>query len=597
MRYIKCSSSLCGIYLAQIILAEPLVTIQKSQVTYHGIISQSIEHFQNIKYAHDTSGQRRFSPPESFIPPPGTIVDALSPGPSCLQTQDAMLPFFSETGEISEDCLHLRISRPATNTIDSESKLPVVLWVHGGGVVKGSSYDPHFDPTNLIKLSVSDGKPIIYVAINYRLTIFGFARTPSLKNEKSLNGGMRDQRMAMEWVKENIEDFGGDSQRITAFGLSAGGTFISLHTMAYGGDRGVPFQQAWMMSGPPATALNMTSDATEIHTKAVAELAGCDLEDSKMLQCLRDLPFEQLLKTAMDYSRETHPPADIPIVFGWTQNDGAINAGPAHLIQTEEDMIMPIKAFAHALTNEQLKTLFSLYPVESFEVELQNYKTQSPGVEVTVHYFRLSRILRDLLFTCSSLEFGYQMFSQTRTTSNPNFNNVRFYNLNQSMLTPIWKGAGMPYIGVSHGSDTNYIFNGVFPEGEISAEDQALSESLARSLINFATTSDPDSKNDVEDEWPSAFPSVGVSNGFPSSVKIQVIGGPYGTGSSSITVSQKARGGSDKYEYATDDQAQHILDMGEMDSSSAQMRQRQIENEDLFRRCEYINSLAETLGI
>jgi carboxylesterase type B len=311
MLYIKFSSSIFGIYLARVILAEPLVTIQKSQVTYRGISSQSVEHFQNIKYAHDTSGQRRFSPPESFVPPPGTVIDATSPGPSCPQTQDAMLPFFSETGEISEDCLHLRISRPAMATLNSKSKLPVVLWVHGGGVVKGSAYDPHFDPTNLINLSVSDGKPIIYVAINFRLTIFGFARTPSLKTEKSLNVGMRDQRMAMEWVKENIEEFGGDAQRITAFGLSAGGTAISLHTMAYGGDRGVPFQQAWMMSGPPGTALNLTSDATEIHTKAVAELAGCGSEESKMFQCLRELPFEKLLKTAMDYSRENHPPAGL----------------------------------------------------------------------------------------------------------------------------------------------------------------------------------------------------------------------------------------------------------------------------------------------
>jgi hypothetical protein len=181
------------------------------------------------------------------------------------------------------------------------------------------------------------------------------------------------------------------------------------------------------------------------------------------------------------------------MVFGWTQDDGALNAGPGHLIQTEENMIAPIKAFAHAVTDDQFSTLFSLYPAASFEEELQNYRAQSPAIEMTVHYFRVSRILRDLLFTCSSIDFGYQMYKQTRDSLNPGFNGVRLYDLNQSMLTPMFKAVGMPYLGIAPGSDTNYIFNGIFPEGEISPEDQLYSESFAKSLIDFATTGEPSS--------------------------------------------------------------------------------------------------------
>jgi len=118
------------------------------------------------------------------------VVDATLPGAGCPQLQDAMPPFFSEEKTISEDCLSLRIVRP--QGVTSESKPPVVVWLHGGGVVKGSAYDPHFDPENLIKLSVDSGKPTIYAAINYRLTMFGFARLPLLKDQKSLNVGMRD---------------------------------------------------------------------------------------------------------------------------------------------------------------------------------------------------------------------------------------------------------------------------------------------------------------------------------------------------------------------------------------------------------------------
>jgi carboxylesterase type B len=210
----------------------------KRQITYHGTTHDSVEHFQNVRYAHDTSGARRFSPPERYTPPPGAEINATLPGFACPQIKDAMLPFFSETGAISEDCLNLRIARPFSAATTSNRKLPVVVWIHGGGVVKGSAYDSHSEPDRLITLSQSIGKPIIFVAINYRLTAFGFARLPILEEQKSLNVGLRDQRMGMQWVKNNIEVFGGDPDKITVFGLSAGGTFASLHLMAYGGEQG-----------------------------------------------------------------------------------------------------------------------------------------------------------------------------------------------------------------------------------------------------------------------------------------------------------------------------------------------------------------------
>jgi carboxylesterase type B len=120
------------------------------------------------------------------------------------------------------------------------------------------------------------------------------------------------QRAGFQWVKDNIAAFGGDPDRITAFGLSAGGTFTSLHLISYGGEQGVPFTQGWAMSGPPGTALNMTSDVTELHTRAVAARLGCPTHsDSETLECLRAVPFEELTETAMAYSVNNHPPAGL----------------------------------------------------------------------------------------------------------------------------------------------------------------------------------------------------------------------------------------------------------------------------------------------
>jgi carboxylesterase type B len=186
-----------------------------------------------------------------------------------------------------------------------------VVYIYGGGVIKGSAYGPYSNPDKLLSIAAKNQKPLIYVAMNYRVTIFGFVRLPILKEQKSLNLGMRDQRAAFDWIRTYISAFGGDPNKVTSFGNSSGGTFSSLQLMAYGGERGVPFNQIWSMSGPPGTAINITSDVTIAHTLAVSKRLNCggDLQDEeKVLECLRNVPMEKLLDVAMAYSRENYPP-------------------------------------------------------------------------------------------------------------------------------------------------------------------------------------------------------------------------------------------------------------------------------------------------
>lgn len=623
--------------------AGSIVDVPHSKVTYRGITNGGVEHFQNIRYAYETSSSRRFAPPEPYEPAAGSQVDATSPGHACPQAQDAMPPFFAETKSISEDCLNLRIARPSGTT--AEAKLPVVIWVHGGGVVKGSAYDSHFEPDKLMELSVERGMPIIYVAINYRLRIFGFARLSILKDRKSLNIGMRDQRLAFQWVKDHIGEFGGDPNKITVFGLSAGGTFASLHLVSSGGEKGVPFTQAWAMSGPPGTALNISSDVTADHMTAVASKLGCDSKDEgHILQCLRNTPMEDLQKTATEYAVANHPPAGlftfipsidedmiperqsvlyrsgrfvkgvfhpldevklskanycqgIPMVLGWTQDDGALNAGPAQLYNKEDDMVAAIRNFAPALTADDLESLFSSYDPVDFEEELHNYEAHR-GVndpEVSVHFFRISKILRDLLFSCSSIDFGYHM-SKFSKSADPKFAGVRLYDLNQSMLD--WSAAGMPYVGASHGSDTNYIFNGLFPEGEVSPADARLSQEVAEAFITFAHTGQPDRSG----EWPDAYSSEkNIAGSDLQEVILKVIGGPYGGETASLTRPAKATNGTQDTLANGGSQEQMILgdvlNYEEFISSRELLRRQVLERERLLQRCDLINTLAEKLGV
>jgi len=285
------------------------------------------------------------------------------------------------------------------------------------------------------------------------------------------------------------------------------------------------------------------------------------------------------------------------MILGWTEDEGTMNAGLASAIETEEDMITPIRQFAHALSPEQYSKLFSLYRPEDFEEERVNYqgRKNDDNPEVSTNFFRVSRILRDLLVTCSSIEYGLEMTKQSREL-NPDFTGVRFYDLNQSMLSTMFKEVGLAHVQVPQGSDINYIFNGVFPEveGKISTEDRELAEKVTLSLINFAWTGNPVTRGSSAkhfSEWPSAFGASGDPTALD--LQIQVIGGPYGTGP--VSLSRKSGLGGEALG------EQQVLgegfEYGEMKSPSVEKRQRLLEDQKLFERCEYIKSLSETLGV
>jgi hypothetical protein len=259
-------------------------------------------------------------------------------------------------------------------------------------------------------------------------------------------------------------------------------------------------------------------------------------------------------------------------------------------------MISPIKAFASGLSSKQMSDLFSHYEADDFRYELENYEARKEASDpkVSIHFFRLSRILRDMLFTCSSINFGRAMAEQSKVLDS-SFPGVHLYALNQSMLTPLWKGAGMPYISVSHGSDHNYIFGGHFPEGEVSPADQKLSEQFVKSFTNFAYTGNPSlDGSDGFQNWP-AVSSGGLS--MSEEIPLQVIGGPLGSGSCRVRIQAH------EPESLTpgEDLAQQV--MGEkvgyegMKSRTEALRLQQLEREKLVERCTFMNSLAESLGV
>ncbi|KAH7398624.1 Alpha/Beta hydrolase protein [Phaeosphaeria sp. MPI-PUGE-AT-0046c] len=241
--------------------------------------------FSNIRYAEPPTGRSRFAPP---IPPRGRnpIVYNGSVARICPQAYPAggrlnekYNTYYSLTGKtglddfqnasqgfdyprsspqdprVTEDCLFLDVMVPRKvfhGHTSGASKLrtgaAVMVWIHGGGFCAGSKYDT--PSAGLIYRSQADDREgVIYVAINYRLGAFGWLSGPSFAKHGTPNAGLYDQRLALEWVRCNIHLFGGDPQRVTVFGESAGGGSIILQTTAFGGIKGkAPFQRAILQS-------------------------------------------------------------------------------------------------------------------------------------------------------------------------------------------------------------------------------------------------------------------------------------------------------------------------------------------------------------
>lgn len=228
--------------------------------------------FLGIPYAAPPTGPLRWRPPQPAARWSG-VRDALQFGPDTPQPPGP----WSRAPRQSEDCLYLNVWTP---TMDRGARLPVLVWLHGGGFSAGSGADSGCDGRRL----AAEGA--VVVTLNYRCGLFGFLAHPGLSAESehgvSGNYGLHDQLAALAWVRENIAGFGGDPDRVTAFGVSAGSASIALllaSPLAQGA-----FQRAILQSpgaGRPLAGL------------AQAEQAGRALGDD--LAALRALPAEDVL--------------------------------------------------------------------------------------------------------------------------------------------------------------------------------------------------------------------------------------------------------------------------------------------------------------
>ena len=173
--------------------------------------------YRGVPFAAPPVGDLRWKPPQPPASWPG-VREARESGNACWQTPyPAGSIYQAKLPPLSEDCLYLNVWTAAKSAKD---RLPVMVWIHGGGFTRGSAISDAYDGENFAR------KGVVLVTINYRLGIFGFFAHPGLTAESehhaSGNYGLQDQIAALQWVKKNIAAFGGDPDCVTIFGESAG---------------------------------------------------------------------------------------------------------------------------------------------------------------------------------------------------------------------------------------------------------------------------------------------------------------------------------------------------------------------------------------
>ena len=236
------------------------IIIETAYGRLKGITQDGIHSFKGIPYGGPTGGLNRFMPPK----PPDSwsgIKEVKRYGPSCWQALEGYTStkLLGPVGidSMSEDCLVLNIWTPGIN---DSGKRPVMVWMHGGGFFLGSGdHIPYYEGLLLAKSG-----NVVVVSINHRLGVFGYLYLEEIAGERyagSGNAGMLDLIAALEWIRENIERFGGDPKNVTIFGESGGGAKVSL-LLGMPKAKGL-FHRAIIQSGPGLRAL-APEDGTRI---------------------------------------------------------------------------------------------------------------------------------------------------------------------------------------------------------------------------------------------------------------------------------------------------------------------------------------------
>ncbi|MGA7751806.1 MAG: carboxylesterase/lipase family protein [Candidatus Sulfotelmatobacter sp.] len=435
----------------------------------------AVHSFLGIPYAAPPVGDLRWKPPVAAAKWDG-IRKATEFGSHCLQGKIYGDMNFRDGGG-SEDCLTLNVWVPAKAP---SKKLPVMVWIYGGGFVAGTTSEARQDGTHLAQQGV------IVVSMNYRLGVFGFLVHPELAKESGRNSagnyGLMDQLAALKWVHENIAAFGGDAANVTIFGESAGSFSVSAQ-MASPLAKGL-FQKAIGESGAAFHGSGLSFEPLSQREGKDAKLVSEKLGVSTLAE-LRAVPAEKLLEVfgkpgpegfafgpdVDGYFLPESVPAifaagkqnDVPLLAGWNHDEGSFEVAFAPQKPTADSM----KTNAQKEFSDKAGEFLRLYPAGSDEQTLRSAQD----------------FAGDKFIAFSTWDW---MEAQSKTGKQPIYR-YRF-DLGPPAATP-----NAPKMGAYHSAEIEYVFGQLDSKADVPwrADDRELSEEMQKYWSNFARSGDP----------------------------------------------------------------------------------------------------------
>lgn len=508
---------LLPLLMAQNVISKPV--IQMNDQIIMGKYINDLEVFLGIPFAKPPIDNLRFRNPVKYDSSLNNF-DATSFGPECINQQygfsneleilrkkipdiliDMLQNNTNTSGNMSENCLTINVFRPPI--INSSISLPVMVWIHGGSFQTGSGAS---DPSWMIKESIAMNQPVIYITFNYRLGPWGFLGGSTLTKEGGTNLGLKDQRMALEWVQDNIGFFGGDKNRVLIFGESAGAMSVANHLVAYEGNHkygdGHLFSAAIMQSGSVTAMRDTESKWPQKLFDIFVEEAGC-ANVTSIMDCLRSRPTSELAAAqASPRLREFY--GLVGNFFGWSPRpdgdilsystfqmlkDGKVAQVPYIIGSQEDEGTLFALAFQNTLSENQLANvlteLFDYQNLKGNEVDTLSYYYPADTLfgapfrtdgrtALTSQHKRIGALITDFLFEAPR---------RLLLESTPN---VLRYNYFSVSLHDV-----IPYLGSFHGNDLFFQFY----------TDMVPSLAYRRYWIAFANNHNPNTGTGLQ-KWP-----------------------------------------------------------------------------------------------
>lgn len=381
--------------------------------------------YKGIPFAKAPVGDLRWKAPQA-VEQWETTFNATEFGPICMQREPRPFSmwtqeFIAPVGNMSEDCLNLNIW---TKEGPIDSKRPVIVFIHGGGFSSGSGSVPIYNGERMAE------KDVVFVTINYRVGIFGFLAHPELSEESSNNVsgnyGLLDQIAALEWVQNNIANFGGDPDRVTIAGQSAGSfsvNYLVASPLAEGLFHGAIAESgAAMLPAARLTTDNSLSSAEERGEQALMSLGVGSISE------MRELPADSLLSAQGQYGspiidgyvipKPVHSLFiegnynDVPLLTGWNEDEGLSFGTPPTAEQFKQNLrdqygdyadelleLFPADTDSIARQSQMDLNMLNTFGLQNWKwAQVQNQTGDSP---VYLYYFT-----RDVPYTNEQQDFG-----------------------------------------------------------------------------------------------------------------------------------------------------------------------------------------------